>query len=144
MPDTKATTLKPIIEKWVEHGSIMVSDEWLGYSNLKSDYFHVVINHQNGEYVRGAFTSNGVENFWSLFKRGIYGIYHQVSPKHLHRYCNEFSHRYNTRKIKDNDRFDFNVSNSEGRLKYKDLIQHVEKYKSTGTDYEVTDLEEMF
>jgi hypothetical protein len=51
-----------------------------------------------GQYVSGAFTTNGIENFWSLFKRGIIGIYHSQSPKHFHRYSTEFAYRYNTRK----------------------------------------------
>lgn len=97
VPDTKATTLKPIIKNMVADGSIIVTDEWLGYSGLSKDFPHVVINHNEDEYVRGAFHTNGIENFWSVLKRGIYGIYHQVSPKHLHRYCNEFSYRYNAR-----------------------------------------------
>lgn len=122
IPDTTAETIRPIIEKWVEKGSIMVSDEWTAYNSLKSDYFHVVVNHKDGEYVRGGFTTNGVENFWSLFKRGIFGIYHQVSKKHLQRYCDEFSARYNTREIKDHERFIEAVRNSEGRLKYDQLI----------------------
>ncbi len=101
----------------------MVSDEWKGYNCLKKDYFHIVVNHSEGEYVKGAFTSNGVENFWSLFKRGIYGIYHQVSPQHLHRYCSEFKYRYNTRSILDATRFTGTVKNSlNSRLKYKELI----------------------
>lgn len=122
IPDTQAETITPIIEKWVEKGSIMVSDEWHGYNGIKKDYFHIVVNHSDGEYVRGAFTSNGVENFWSLFKRGIYGIYHQVSAKHLQRYCDEFAARYNTRLIKDNQRFELTIQNVSGRLKYIDLI----------------------
>lgn len=90
------------------------------------------------------FHTNNIENFWSLLKRGIVGIYHFTSIKHLSRYCDEFAHRYNTRNIKDNDRFDFNISNSEGRLKYKDLIQDFDKYKMDGKDFPATDLEEMF
>jgi transposase-like protein len=122
IPNTQAATIKPIIDKWVEKGSIMVSDEWTAYNCLKKDYFHIVVNHNDGEYVRGAFTSNGVENFWSLFKRGIYGIYHQVSPKHLHRYSEEFQYRYNSRKIKDNERFTDTLQNSSNfRLTYKQL-----------------------
>ena len=78
----------------------MVSDECTSYRCLSKDYFQTVVNHNEGEYVRGGFTSNGVENFWSLFRRGIYDIYHQVSS-HLYRYCGEFQLRYNTRKIKD-------------------------------------------
>jgi transposase-like protein len=121
IPDTKAATLKPIIQRMVEQGSIIVTDEWDSYNSIRDEYKHVVIKHQEGEYVRGAFHTNNIENFWSLLSRGIYGIYHQVSRKHLHRYCNEFSFRFNSRKIKDVDRFDVIVKNSEGRLKYKDL-----------------------
>jgi transposase-like protein len=122
VPDTRATTLKPIIEKMVAEGSIMVTDEWLGYSGLSKNYAHVVINHQDNEYVRGAFHTNNIENFWSLLKRGIYGIYHQVSPKHLHRYCDEFSYRFNSRKITSEQRFDISLKNIQGRLTYNKLI----------------------
>lgn len=123
IPNVQAATIKPIIDKWVEKGSIMVSDEWHPYKSLKDDYFHIVVNHSEGEYVRGAFTSNGVENFWSLFKRGIYGIYHQVSPKHLHRYCEEFQYRYNSRRIIDGNRFTLTIGNSANKtLPYKVLI----------------------
>ncbi|MEP6683085.1 MAG: IS1595 family transposase [Parafilimonas sp.] len=124
VPDTKATTLKLIIETMVATGSIIVTDEWLGYSDLSNKYPHVVINHKEYEYVRGAFHTNGIENFWSLLKRGIYGIYHQVSPKHLHRYCNEFSYRYNARKLTDKNRFDLSLTNTECRLTYKQLIKN--------------------
>ncbi len=95
VPNTQAETIKPIIQSWVKDGSIMVTDEWQAYRELSKDYLHVVVNHGQEEYVRGAFHTNTMEGFWSLFKRGIYGIYHQVSPKHLHRYCDEFSFRFN-------------------------------------------------
>lgn len=121
VPDTKATTLKPVIEKMVAEGSIIVTDEWRGYSGLSKQYSHVVINHKDNEYVRGAFHTNNIEGFWSLLKRGIYGIYHQVSPKHLHRYCDEFAYRFNSRKATSTDRFDVSLKNVQGRLTYKDL-----------------------
>lgn len=121
VPDTKATTLKPIIEEMMQEGSIVVSDEWLGYSNLSKNYNHVVINHRENEYVRGGFTTNNVENFWSLLKRGIYGIYHQVSPKHLDKYCDEFSFRFNARNATTNEKFDYSLINST-KLTYRDLI----------------------
>jgi len=120
--DTKASTLKPVIKKMVEQGSIVVTDDWHGYKGLSKEYSHVVINHKENEYVRGVFHTNNIENFWSLLKRGIYGIYHQVSPKHLHRYCDEFAHRFNSRKIGSTERFDFSLRNTEGRLTYKALI----------------------
>lgn len=121
VPNTKAVTLKPIIEGMVKRGSIVVTDEWLAYKGLAKNFAHIVINHKENEYVRGGFDNNGLEGFWSLLKRGIYGIYHQVSPKHLNKYCDEFSFRYNARKASVNDKFDFSLENST-RLTYKQLI----------------------
>lgn len=122
IPDTKAKTIQPIIQQMVEKGSIVVTDDWKAYKGLKKNYCHIVINHKENEYVRGGFHNNGIENFWSMLKRGIYGIYHQTSPEHLHRYCDEFAHRRNTRKLKDSERFELSLGNIQGRLKYKDLI----------------------
>jgi transposase-like protein len=129
IPDTKATTIKPIIKCLVSNGSILITDEWLGYTGLKKDYAHIVINHKEQEYVRGAFHTNGIENYWSLLKRGIYGIYHQVSPKHLHRYCDEFSFRYNTRRISDKERFKVLLESVNCRLTYKELTTEYDKEK---------------
>jgi hypothetical protein len=101
----------------------MVSDNAKGYESLGNEYAHVIINHSAGEYVNGAFHTNGVENFWSLFKRGIIGIYHQVSHKHLQAYANEFAYRYNTRKVNDQERLATVLTHTEGRLKYRDLTK---------------------
>jgi ISXO2-like transposase domain len=68
------------------------------------------------------YHTNGMENYWSLLKRGIYGIYHQVTPKHLQAYCDEFSFRFNSRKMKDADRFKMSLQKLEGRLTYKTLV----------------------
>lgn len=75
------------------------------------------------EYKNGIACTNSVEGFFSVFKRTIYGTYHSVSPKHLHRYCAETTYRFNSRKIKDADRFKTAISKIEGRLKYKKLIE---------------------
>jgi transposase-like protein len=123
VPDTKAKTLKPIIEKMVSDGAIVVTDEWLGYSGLNKTHAHVVMNHKAKEYVRGGFHTNGIENFWSHLKRGIYGIYHHASPKHLHRYCDEFTFRYNSRNAGEVERFDVSLAQTNNfRLTYKQLI----------------------
>jgi transposase-like protein len=123
VPNTQAKTIKPIIENMVNDGAIIVTDEWHAYKGLAKNYAHVVINHKENEYVRGAFHTNGIENFWSLLKRGIYGIYHQVSPKHLHRYCDEFAFRFNSRKATTGDRFAYSLSVTENKkLTYKELI----------------------
>lgn len=115
---------KELIDQHVQKGSTMVTDGYAMYAFLKtkSEFQHVVVDHSKGEYVRGGFHTNGIENFWSLLKRGIIGIFHQVSPQHLQRYCDEFAARYNSRHIKDYERFDLTLQNSDGRLKYNQLI----------------------
>jgi transposase-like protein len=119
--DTTKESLQPVINRMVKHGSIMVTDEWQAYRGLGVPYHHIVINHGAGEYVRGAFDTNSMENFWSLFKRGIIGVYHQVSAKHLQAYVDEFAYRHNSRKDNDQFRFSDTLTKTEGRLKYKDL-----------------------
>jgi len=122
VPDTKAKTLKPIIHAMVEQGAIMVTDEWGAYNGLSKDYQHEVVKHNSGEYVKNNFHTNSLEGFWSLLKRGIFGIYHSVTAKHLNQYCDEFSYRYNTRNISDSSRFTLSLVNAEERLTYKQLI----------------------
>ena len=113
-----------LIDTYVEKGATMVTDKFAMYAFLSKgkEFTHVVVDHSKGEYVRGGFHTNGIENFWSLLKRGIIGIYHQVSPWHLQRYCDEFASRYNSRLLKDDERFTLSLQNSDGRLKYNDLI----------------------
>lgn len=126
VPDTKATTLKPIIAEMVQKGAIVVTDEWGAYNGLGENYQHEVLKHNADEFVNeNGFHTNSIEGFWSLLKRGIFGIYHQVSPKHLNRYCDEFSYRYNTRGAKDNERFSNSLTHTEGRLTYKKLTGNI-------------------
>ena len=94
----------------------------LVYCYLSESYKHVVVPHKNGQYLRNGFDTNSIEGFWSLLKRDIYRIHHQVGPKHLQRYCDEFAARYNTGDILDNERFQNAVNNPEGSLKYNQLI----------------------
>ena len=78
------------------------------------------------QYVVNGFHTNTFEGYWSLLKRGILGIYHSVGPKHLHRYCHEFSYRYNTREFTESSRFDQSITQAQGkRLKYRKLIEKV-------------------
>lgn len=87
---------------------MLVSDEWNGYEGLSKDYIHEVVDHGRGRYVNDCgFSSNSIENFWSGFKRGIIGVYHYVSRKHLQKYANEFSYRFNNRIKKGVSRFLF-------------------------------------
>jgi hypothetical protein len=121
--DTKAATLQPIMRSHVAIGSAIHSDEHHGYHGLSGDYAHETVNHSAGEYVRAGIHTNGIENFWSLFKRGLIGIYHQVSPKHLDRYCQEYAYRYNHRGTTQRGKFDLAVFQADGRrLTYRALI----------------------
>lgn len=120
--DTKAKTLKPIIKEHVAVGSKIMIDEFRAYVTLKRYFEHGVVRHGQGEYKNGEIHTNTIEGFWSLFKRGVDGIYHWVSVKHMNQYVNEFQYRYNSRKVKDGDRFYTVLGDISGRLMYKDLI----------------------
>jgi len=117
-----AKNLERIANQYVEVGARVMTDEFGGYRTLGQDYKHETVNHSKREYVRGDVYTNTVEGFFGLLKRGIFGIYHSVSPKHLHRYCNEFAYRWNIRKEKDVDRFAMALHKCESRLTYKVLI----------------------
>lgn len=123
VPDTKLPTLVKAVKDTVLKGSIMVSDENLAYKNLGSGFKHVSVNHSKEEYVRGAAHTNTIEGFWSLLKRQITGIHHNVSPKHLQRYCDESSYRYNRKHLAQDERFEAALKNCDGRLKYNELIK---------------------
>ena len=114
--------VKPIIRELVSKDAILITDAHGGYKDLGKEFNHIVVNHQGGVYTVGPYHTNSIEGVWAIFKRGIYGIYHHASPKHLNAYCREFSYRYNTRKITDVDRFGEILTQTKGRLKYNDLI----------------------
>jgi transposase-like protein len=110
----------------VDKNAILVTDAYKMYRRIGAKHFkqHVSVNHFKGEYIKDGFHTNGVENFWSQLKRSVYGIYHQVSVKHLQRYCDEMTFRFNNRKIKDADRFTNALQNCQGRLTYKHLVNN--------------------
>jgi transposase-like protein len=117
-----ADTLKTLIYTNVKPESKLMTDSFPSYNGLDNIYKHGVINHSEGRYADGNVHTQTIEGYWSLLKRGIVGIYHQVSPQHLHRYCVEFGFRYNSRKINEAERFNMMLMQSGGRLMYKDLI----------------------
>ena len=81
---------------------------------------HETVNHSIGEYVRGDAHTNTVENYFSILKRGINGVYHHVSQKHLRRYLGEFDFRYNTRHVTDFERAALAAKGIQGkRLTYR-------------------------
>jgi len=97
-PDLKSATLYPIIKEHVIPDSMIYTDEFLTYDNLsKHGYKHKSVHHVSKVWVAGNAHTNTIEGFWSLLKRGINGVYHAVSQKHLQSYINEYSFRYNHR-----------------------------------------------
>jgi len=126
IPDRKHNITEKIVRELVEPGTEVHTDEFQGYYNLKDGYVHKVINHLEG-YVKDNVHTNGIENFWSLLKRGLNGTYVAVEPFHLFRYVDEQAFRYNNRATKDNplndaDRFQLALSQIVGkRLTYDQL-----------------------
>jgi transposase-like protein len=117
--DRKRTALEAEVVKHVESGSALYSDALKSYDGLAQEYAHKVIDHAE-KYVDGQVHTNGLENFWSLLKRGISGTYVAVEPFHLFRYLDEQMFRYNNRgnketKITDSDRFDMVIRKVVGK-----------------------------
>lgn len=120
-----STAIKPTVKDNVNESALVITDSLGSYTGLNKTFAgHEVVNHREQEYVReGNIHTNSIEGAFSLLKRSIIGIYHQVTPKHLSRYCDETMFRYNLRKMKDADRFTLSLNYITGRLTYKDLIQ---------------------
>jgi len=117
----KRRTLQEEVRANVAAGSEVFTDELASYTGLEKDYVHQFVNHAE-KYVEGNVHTNGIENFWSLLKRGLKGTYVSVEPFHLFRYLDEQSFRYNERKGSDADRFVDAASSVFGRrLTYKEL-----------------------
>lgn len=116
--------IETFLDSNVDVGATVITDAHSAYSNLNKKFSaHGVVNHHLGEYVSGEYHTNSIEGFWAIMKRGIIGIYHNVSAKHLHRYCNEFSYRYNVRRSTGTERFEGAILRAGSvRLTYKNLI----------------------
>lgn len=118
---TDRQTLHGAINANVKQGSTVYTDDFRSYLKMEG-YNHETVCHSIGEYVREQAHTNGVESFWALLKRGYYGIYHNMSPKHLHRYVNEFSFRHNTAQYSTMDFIGMTVEKMPNRhLTYKEL-----------------------
>ncbi len=134
MPWVTKRNVTDFITESVDKKAVLVTDAFPIYFKIGKKYAdHVVINHR-AEFKVGRFHTNGIENYWSLLKRGIYGIYHHCSQKHLQAYCDEFAYRFNSRKVKDNDRFEVTLANLEGSMPYKKLIAKQYNYNVEGKE----------
>jgi transposase-like protein len=97
IPSRGARAISAFVTASVEPGSQLMTDDYAGLDKIGNMYDHNVINHSKLEYVVGLTHSNSIENFWSLFKRGLVRQFHKVSEKHLDRYLDEFTYRFNGR-----------------------------------------------
>lgn len=105
----------------VPAGATLYTDSLKSYDGLQDDYVHFAVDHAI-EYVRGAIHTNGMENFWSLFKRALKGTYVSVEPFHLNAYVVEQTFRFNQRKDNDAGRFRKALGSVAGkRITYKEL-----------------------
>jgi transposase-like protein len=120
--DVTGLTLKDAIKEMVNPSARIITDEFAGYTGIGADYAggHETVRHAAKEYVRGDVTTNTAESSFALVKRGIVGIYHNVSRKYLYRYLWQFDFVWNNRELNDGERTVLAVQSAEGkRLMYK-------------------------
>ena len=124
--DISGKTLKAAMVDHIDGRATIMTDEFPVYKSISKDFMggHFTVSHKLNQYVCGTVSTNTAESSFAILKRGIMGIYHAVSRKHLHRYVNEFDFRWNGRKVCDGDRITAAVQGAQGkRLDYKMLTQ---------------------
>lgn len=119
--DIKGENIRKHVLEHVAIGSKVFTDEFRSYLGLGSFYNHNTVSHGQGEYVNGNAHTNTIEGFFALLKRGIIGIYHFITDKHLDRYLDEFAFRYNLRMEQNGTGFKALLGQCEGRLTWKAL-----------------------
>jgi hypothetical protein len=123
---TDMETVQEEIYHHVQIGSTLHTDEAGAYAGIGDLFFdHDTVNHSDGEFVRDGVTTNGVESVFAVLKRGLIGVYHHASSKHLGRYADEFAFRLNEGNVKHHTltRLESLIGASAGkRLTYEDLI----------------------
>jgi transposase-like protein len=124
-PDITAKSLKSVIFENVDLDSRLMTDDNKTYRPIgrKFPKGHFTVMHSLKQYAVGDVTTNTVESYFALLKRGLYGTFHAVSKKHLHRYVAEFSFRWNTRKLDDGERLTKAMQQADGkRLMYREPV----------------------
>lgn len=116
--------IQPVVRENVDSDAVLMTDSSGNYVGMGVGFAgHETVNHKEEEYVRdGVIHTNTIEGAFSHFKRSIYGVYHQITAKHLSRYCHETAYRYNLRKLRDAERFTVSLQRTKGRLSYKQLM----------------------
>lgn len=121
--DCSMRTVESQLVRHAAFGSKINTDDFLSYARVGKYYPHKAVSHARGEYVNGDAHTNTIESFWALFKRGYMGVYHHMSRKHLQRYVDEFTFRFNRRAGEMQTVFGDVVERVAGseRLTYKQL-----------------------
>ncbi len=121
MGATDASALQTFVREHVEPGATLYTDEAAAYRGMP-EFEHEAVNHSTKEFVRGMASTNGMESFWSMLKRGYQGTFHHFSEKHLDRYVTEFAGRHNVREADTVEQMGVIAARTVGkRLRYKDL-----------------------
>ena len=119
--NTDAKTLQGFVGERAARGATVYTDDHGGYQGMPFE--HETVKHSISEYVNGMAHTNGIESFWATLKRGYHGTFHHISPKHLHRYVNEFATRHNMRPKDTEAMMAETVSRMVGkRLMYRELV----------------------
>jgi transposase-like protein len=117
-------SLKEMVVKTVSNEALLITDASNLYAPIAHNFAgHEVVNHSDHEYVRGAIHTNTIEGAFSMFDRMVIDTYHYISQKHMQKYANELSFRYNSRIVSGCERFNLLLANGANRLTYKTLIQ---------------------
>ena len=120
---TDGETLRGFVRKHAAPGAAVYSDGHGAYALLDGEYDHKAVAHSVGTYVIGETHSNGIESFWSTFRRGYHGTYHKISPKHLNRYVQQFAGKHNLRNADTLAQMGHVAAGLIGRrLIYRDLV----------------------
>ncbi len=114
--EVNAQTLGPILRRYLDltKAHLITDGNW-AYRHIKNHVRHDIVDHEI-EYVRGDIHTQGIENYWSLLKRGLYGVFHHVSEDYLDCYLSEFQFRFNRRKVSDSARFASLMAQPQGRV----------------------------
>ena len=122
VPNTDRYSLYKFVRANIAQESTLYTDGHPAYTGMPG-YIHEAVDHTVGEYVRGKAHTNGIESFWSLSKRGYYGVFHKMTWKHLDRYLNEFETRWNFGDMTSEGRMDVLLESTPGlRITYERLI----------------------
>ena len=124
--NVNAATLKGAIREMVNRKATIMTDEWPAYQGIGAEFKggHQVVNHGEGEYTKGMASTNTAESYFALLKRGVHGTFHHISKQHLARYCDEFSFRWNHRKVSDGERTTEAIKGMVGkRLAFADSLR---------------------